>query len=348
MQVTLHTDLRPAILIFNLEYPLRQSQHFKKKEKSQPQQITEFKIKEASLESLFESDSGPSSDNSGLEELVAALISIKKRRYLAKQVRLEQPPNITNYLFRLDTASFKQEFWMSQESFLNLVLLIEGHPVFQNNSNIPQRPVRDQLTVTVRQMGMFGNSTSAILSLERCVFFCFYFGFDILIDAWIPIRQYVKPMIDPQDYYSQKGMYGLATLIVCNEEKQIIYYLTGRDTLFPGLISSCRLWLPNRVKFGPSFQKTASWTNTSFVQFQLLQGLRLELMWVESMERITQWVGACVILHNKTPSISMADEDHSPSIITDNLPCRGTNSAGNNHCEKVFQEVLSHLGLNEE
>ncbi|KNZ44253.1 uncharacterized protein VP01_935g3 [Puccinia sorghi] len=74
-------------------------------QKSQPQQITDdnmprsskraeaiknliqiirFKIKEASLESLFESDSGPSSDDSDLGELVAALISIKKRRYLAK------------------------------------------------------------------------------------------------------------------------------------------------------------------------------------------------------------------------------------------------------------------------
>ncbi|KNZ62013.1 uncharacterized protein VP01_13248g1, partial [Puccinia sorghi] len=45
---------------------------------------------------------------------------------------------------------------------------------------------------------------------------------------------------------------------------------------------------------------------------------------VESMERITQWFGACVILHNyllhnETPSISMADEDHSPSIIPDHF-----------------------------
>ncbi|KNZ51956.1 hypothetical protein VP01_374g4 [Puccinia sorghi] len=76
-------------------------------------------------------------------------------------------------------------------------------------------------------------------------------------------------------------------------------------------------------------------------RFQLLQVLR-----------ITQWVGACVILHNyllhdKTPSNS-ADEGHSPSIIPDHLPYRGTNSAGNNLRKKVFQEVLSHLGLNEE
>ncbi|KNZ48600.1 hypothetical protein VP01_5544g1, partial [Puccinia sorghi] len=91
-------------------------------------------------EPLFESDSGPSSDNSNLEELMAALISIQKRSCLAERVRLEQPPDITDYLFRLDTARFKQEFWMSQEAFLNLVLLIEEHPIFHNNSNIPQRP----------------------------------------------------------------------------------------------------------------------------------------------------------------------------------------------------------------
>jgi hypothetical protein len=36
-----------------------------------------------------------------------------------------------------------------------------------------------------------------------------------------------KPTIDPQDYYSHKGMYGLASLIVCDQKKKIVYYLTG-------------------------------------------------------------------------------------------------------------------------
>ncbi|KAA1110729.1 hypothetical protein PGT21_030420 [Puccinia graminis f. sp. tritici] len=49
---------------------------------------------------------------------------------------------------------------MSQESFHQLLDLIKGNPVFHNNSNVPQRPVRDQLMVTLRRMGMSGNGSS--------------------------------------------------------------------------------------------------------------------------------------------------------------------------------------------
>ncbi|KAI7965702.1 hypothetical protein MJO29_001450, partial [Puccinia striiformis f. sp. tritici] len=45
---------------------------------------------------------------------------------------------------------------------------------------------------------------------------------------------YDKPAIDSQDYYSRKGFYGLNTLIVCDDKKQIIYYLTG----WPGKLFS--------------------------------------------------------------------------------------------------------------
>jgi hypothetical protein len=47
-----------------------------------------------------------------------------------------------------------------------------------------------------------------------------------------------KPSIDPQDYYSRKGLYGLATLVVCDENKRIIYYLTG----WPGCSHDTWLW----------------------------------------------------------------------------------------------------------
>ncbi|KNZ54354.1 uncharacterized protein VP01_2968g3 [Puccinia sorghi] len=69
-------------------------------------------------------------------------------------------PDITDYLFRLDTAQFKQEFCMSQDSFLILVSMIETHPVFNNNSNVPQQHIQDQITVSLRQMGMCGNGAS--------------------------------------------------------------------------------------------------------------------------------------------------------------------------------------------
>ncbi|KNZ58895.1 uncharacterized protein VP01_1838g3 [Puccinia sorghi] len=82
-------------------------------------------------------------------------LSCTRKRYLANRPRVERAPNITEYLFNLDTARFKQEFRMSQESFYTLLSLIEHHPIFSNNSNMPQQPL-----VTLRHMGMIGNGAS--------------------------------------------------------------------------------------------------------------------------------------------------------------------------------------------
>ncbi|EFP89235.1 uncharacterized protein PGTG_15076 [Puccinia graminis f. sp. tritici CRL 75-36-700-3] len=124
--------------------------------------ILRLHITQAASETRYkESDEDSStSEDSEIEELVMTLISIKKKRYLAERVRLERAPDITKYLFRLDTGRFKQEFRMSQDSFYQLLDLIKDNSVFHNNSNVPQRPVRDQLMVTLRQTGMSGNGSS--------------------------------------------------------------------------------------------------------------------------------------------------------------------------------------------
>lgn len=41
-----------------------------------------------------------------------------------------------------------------------ILALIEHHPVFQNNSNNPQAPVREQLAVCLYRMGRYGNGAS--------------------------------------------------------------------------------------------------------------------------------------------------------------------------------------------
>ncbi|KAI9601004.1 hypothetical protein H4Q26_000799 [Puccinia striiformis f. sp. tritici PST-130] len=114
----------------------------------------------AMIGSAMNDESGDSSEDSDLEDLIVALIILKKNRYLAPRVRLGRAPDITEYLFSLDDVRFKQEFWMSQGSFHQLVSEIQAHPVFQNQSNIPQRPVQDQLMVTLKRMGTYGNGAS--------------------------------------------------------------------------------------------------------------------------------------------------------------------------------------------
>ncbi|KNE91078.1 hypothetical protein PSTG_15474 [Puccinia striiformis f. sp. tritici PST-78] len=117
-------------------------------------------VRRAIIGSAMNDESGDSSEDSDLEDLIVALIILKKNCYLAPRVRLGRAPNITGYLFSLDDAWFKQEFWMLQGSFHQLVSEMQAHPVFQNQSNIPQRPVRDQLMVTLKRMGTYGNGAS--------------------------------------------------------------------------------------------------------------------------------------------------------------------------------------------
>ncbi|KNZ53421.1 hypothetical protein VP01_3242g4 [Puccinia sorghi] len=135
---------------------------------------------------------------------------------------------------------------MSHQSFDSLLSLIQNHPVFYSNSNVPQQPVRNQLMVTLRKMGTSGNG-SAIGMLAR--FFRISEGAVILychrvVEAILALenRSYVswpncnarKPLIDAQDYYSRKGLYGLAALVLCDRNKQITYYITGwPDSGFP-------------------------------------------------------------------------------------------------------------------
>ncbi|KNZ45942.1 hypothetical protein VP01_768g6 [Puccinia sorghi] len=66
-------------------------------------------ITQADFEVCFKYSDKNSSSGTGrkVEELVLALIAIKKHHYLAKRVRLERAPDITRYFFRLNTGYFR-------------------------------------------------------------------------------------------------------------------------------------------------------------------------------------------------------------------------------------------------
>ncbi|PLW42860.1 hypothetical protein PCASD_07225 [Puccinia coronata f. sp. avenae] len=217
-------------------------------------QIIRTQINGSIINSLWkEPDEDSSGEDSDLGDALVALIHLKKRRYMKERVRIIRAPNIGSFLFDLDEACFKQEFRMTQHSFYQLLDEIKSHPVFHNQSNIPQRPVKDQLMVTLKRMGTFGN-VEAILSLQS-KYVCWpdvhgrqeisshigsYTGFKQCVGfvdgTLFPLDE--KPSVDSQDYYSRKGSYGLAALIVCDETKRILYCLSG----WPGCCHDTRLW----------------------------------------------------------------------------------------------------------
>ncbi|KNE90992.1 hypothetical protein PSTG_15558 [Puccinia striiformis f. sp. tritici PST-78] len=352
----------------------------------------------AMIESALNDESAGSSEDSDLEDALVSLIMLKKNLYLAPRVRLGRAPEITQYLFSLDDIRFKQEFRMCQESFHQLVSEIRDHPVFQNRSNIPQRPVQDQLMVTLKTI-------EAILSLEeqyvswpdtqgrraiasRVDEFTGFRNCVGFIDGTL-LPLYDRPAIDPQDYYSRKGYYCLNTLIVCDEEKRITYYLTG----WPGCCHDTRLWenselkLKERELFSPGEYLIADSgfpVQTNVVpafkrpphaamprlkkrfnhhlssirvrnehcigilkgRFQSLRGLRKDLSLAGTMEKITHWISACIVLHNflledKTPDYYEGDVDTADSNSN------GARQAGGEHGNElraqVFAEVIEFL-----
>lgn len=99
-----------------------------------------------------------------LETDLKTLQAIKTTRYL----RARNPvPKLGNLNLAWDYSQspddhhrFVNMLRISPSVFEVLLNLIEEHPVFSNNSNIPQKPVRIQLATTLYRMGRYGNGAS--------------------------------------------------------------------------------------------------------------------------------------------------------------------------------------------
>ncbi|WAR55416.1 hypothetical protein PtB15_6B157 [Puccinia triticina] len=197
------------------------------------------------------------------------------------------------------------------------------------------------------------------------------------------------PSINPQDYYSRKGYYGLAALVVCDEEKRITYYMTG----FPGCCHDTCLWENTKLKLNknelftpgqylvsdsgfpaesnvvPAFKRPPHGAMSRLQKrfnrhlssvcicnehcigilkgrFQSLRGLRKDLSSAGTMESITHWISACVIIHNfllrdDFPDIYQGDVDN---IDSNNDGARQDRSAiGTQRRDQVFAEVIEYL-----
>ncbi|OAV95879.1 hypothetical protein PTTG_04879 [Puccinia triticina 1-1 BBBD Race 1] len=96
-----------------------------------------------------------------IDELMKLLQAIHSKQYFGPRNRLQKDPDQNDFcLVHLEDHQFKQEFQMSCDSFFKLCECIAEDPVFQNNSNNPQRPVPKHMMVAAKLMGCFGNGAS--------------------------------------------------------------------------------------------------------------------------------------------------------------------------------------------
>ncbi|KNF06054.1 hypothetical protein PSTG_00569 [Puccinia striiformis f. sp. tritici PST-78] len=201
------------------------------------------------------------------EDKVRALMAIEANRYLGPRARVVKGPEDNAYY--LDVLEDK-------ESFFNLCERLASNPIFHNNSTCPQRPVAEQMMVTLNRLGCHGNGVSVgmlatkyriaegtvELYTDRCLMailglksdlLCWpdsnahrevsegfgEVGFDGcvgLIDGTLVVLS-TCPGKDGADYYNRKGSYGITTLLACDQQKNIRYAYTG----WPGCSHDHRL-----------------------------------------------------------------------------------------------------------
>ena len=88
-------------------------------------------------------------------------VQVQLQRYLEPRGHVARASDHLDWLlYELDDKRFKQEVRMTRQSFQDLLVPTENHPVFKNNSNNRQRPVHHQLLVTLKRLGCFGNGAA--------------------------------------------------------------------------------------------------------------------------------------------------------------------------------------------
>ncbi|POW02635.1 hypothetical protein PSHT_12029 [Puccinia striiformis] len=342
------------------------------------QHIIHQHVQGAMIGSALNDNSGDSSEDSDLEEALVALIMIKRRRYLAPRIRLSRAPDNTEYLFSLDDGRFKQEGSSSISKQLECtpetsLRAANGHPqedgdvqqwlfgwhvgpVFPNIREDCDPVLKYVMWPDVRERQGIASRISSTTGFRKCV------GF---IDGTLfPLHE--KPSIDPQDYYSRKGYHCLGALVVCEEFKRITYYMTG----WPGCCHDTHLWENSETNVVPAFKRpphapmpcpkkrfnhhlsSLRVVNKHCIgllkgRFQSLQGLCKDLSSAGTMEKITHWISACVILHNflmldKSPDYYKGNIDNE-DLNTHDAARQDHSTQGSLLRDQVFAEVLEYL-----
>ena len=130
---------------------------------SQHQQLHQA-ANSAAMIMLFDSEN----DDSELEEFYSYCRSKLQKQYLNDRGTTTQFHSCydLSIMQGLSESCFLQLFWMAWPCFLNLLQLIESHPIFYNSSWNPQQDPSVQLAVAICCLGSVGNG-AAVFQLKN-------------------------------------------------------------------------------------------------------------------------------------------------------------------------------------
>jgi len=191
------------------------------------------------------------------------------------------------FLHSLDEKRFRQEVRLSPTAFHGLVQLLAPHTVFQSRSQNFQCSVEVQLAVFLTKLGRFGNGGSVgilarvygisegcvQLYYQRCMIAILSLEKDVVVWPTVVERQrmsrriasgfgfprcvgfvdgtlfpvYAKPSKDGEDFYTRKGFYGMAGMVVCDDRRRI----THVDLGWPGSAHDARVWSNSFLSLNP-------------------------------------------------------------------------------------------------
>ncbi|PLW22447.1 hypothetical protein PCASD_11644 [Puccinia coronata f. sp. avenae] len=238
---------------------------------SQHQQLHQA-VNSAAMIMLFDSEN----DDSELEEFYSYCRSKLQKRYLnARGTTTRSHPRYDLSIMQgLSESCFLQLFQMAWPCFLNLLQLIESHPIFYNSSWNPQRDPSVQLAVAICRLGSNGNG-AAVFRLKNL----FHVGYGTInlyttrvtkviyqmrprLASWptseeqLELSQVMqeegfpgcigfvdgttiplsqKPPIDGNHYFDREKRYSISLTLVCDVNKKFISYLAG----YPGSCHDC-------------------------------------------------------------------------------------------------------------
>ena len=91
-------------------------------------------------------------------QLTAVVSALQRTRYIEPRVGIPKAIDwSTRVLPFLADDRFRSVVRVDRDTFRTILHEIRDHPVFQNNSNQPQRPIEEQLVITLARLG--GNGT---------------------------------------------------------------------------------------------------------------------------------------------------------------------------------------------